>query len=241
MPNKKNVTIKYISRDFSSIKQDLVDHAKRFYPENYKDFTVPSIGSMIFDSVAYVGDILSYYVDYSVNESFLDTSVEFDNVRKHARALGYKFQGIPSSFGTVAFFILCPANSAGTAPDSLYVPTLKRGTVVTSKGGGNFVLTEDILFGGPNSSYVAARFNSETGATTWFAIKAYGQVESGDFSSVEIDLTNTPFERFKKVRVGPPTISQVMNVFDSEGNKYYEVDHLSQEVIFVETTNDNAL
>ena len=81
MPKSKNINIKYTSREFSSIKEDLVDHAKRFYPENYKDFTVPSFGSMVFDSVSYIGDILSYYVDYSVNESFLDTAVEFNNYR----------------------------------------------------------------------------------------------------------------------------------------------------------------
>ena len=240
MPNKKNVTIKYTSRDFTTIKEDLVDHAKRFYPDNYKDFTTPSFGSMILDSVAYVGDLLSYYVDYGVNESFLDTSVEFNNIRKHARALGYQFQGLPSSFGTVAFFVLCPANSTGTAPDLSYLPTLKRGTVVTSNNGGNFVLTEDVLFSGPAASFVAARFNSDTGATTYFAVKVYGQVESGEFLSVDIDLTNSPFERFKRVKAGGPAISEIYKVVDSEGNLYYEVDHLSQEVVFVETTNKDA-
>ena len=70
MPKSKNININYTSREFASIKQDLVDYAKRYYPESYKDFTNASFGSMILDSVAYVGDVLSYYVDYSVNESF---------------------------------------------------------------------------------------------------------------------------------------------------------------------------
>ena len=60
MPKSKNVSIKYTSREFESIKQDLIDHAKRFYPDNYRDFTTPSFGSMVLDSVSYVGDILSY-------------------------------------------------------------------------------------------------------------------------------------------------------------------------------------
>ena len=240
MPNKKNVTIDYTSREFETIKEDLVDHAKRFYPDHYKDFTTPSFGSMVLDSVAYVGDILSYYVDYSVNESFLDTAVEFTNIRKHARSLGYKFQGLPSSFGTVTFFILCPANSAGTAPDLTYLPTLKRGATLGSKIGGSFVLSEDVLFSGPNATFVAARFNSTTGATTYFAVKAIGQVESGEHYSIKFDLSDSPFEKFKKLRVGGANVSEIHSVFDSEGNKYYEVDHLSQEVIFVETTNKDA-
>ena len=139
MPKSKNISIKYTSREFESIKQDLIDHAKRFYPDNYRDFTTPSFGSMVLDSVSYVGDILSYYVDYSVNESFLDTAVEFDNIRKHARSMGYSFQGTPSSYGIVAFFVLCPANSFGSAPDLTYLPTLKRGSVVTSNSGGNYI------------------------------------------------------------------------------------------------------
>ena len=88
MPKNKNTIIKYTSRDFESIKEDLVDHAKRYYSDTYRDFTDASFGSMILDTVAYTGDVLSYYLDYHVNESFLDTSLEFDNVRKHARALG---------------------------------------------------------------------------------------------------------------------------------------------------------
>ena len=81
----KKKIINYTSKDFDSIKSDLVDHAKRYYPNSYNDFREGSFGSLIFDSVAYVGDLMSFYLDYKVNESFLDTSIEYDNVRKHAR------------------------------------------------------------------------------------------------------------------------------------------------------------
>ena len=129
MPKSKNVSIKYTSREFETIKDDLIEHAKRFYPDNYKDFTTPSFGSMVFDSVSYVGDILSYYLDYSVNESFMETAVEFDNIRKHARSFGYKFKGVGSSYGIVAFFILCPSNSDGTAPN-LDLQVILNSTVI---------------------------------------------------------------------------------------------------------------
>jgi hypothetical protein len=67
MANKK-VPIKYTSRDFNSIKNDLVDHAKRYYPNTVKDFSESSFASLMLDSVSYVGDILSFYLDYNVNE-----------------------------------------------------------------------------------------------------------------------------------------------------------------------------
>ena len=240
MPKSKNVTIKYTSREFQSIKEDLIDHAKRFYPDNYKDFTTPSFGSMVLDSVSYVGDILSYYVDYSVNESFLDTAVEFSNIRKHARAMGYNFRGVPSAYGTIAIFILCPANSQGTAPDLNYLPTVKRGTAFTSNNDGNYVLTEDIIFNSDSTQYVEARYSSN-GIVTHYACKAYGQIESGTFAEIEVDLSDETFERFKKVRAGDNLITEVISVVDTEGNKYYEVDNLAQEVIFVETTNKDAI
>ena len=240
MPNKKNVNIKYTSRDFESIKQDLIDHAKRYYPDNYRDFTTPSFGSMVFDAVAYVGDVLSYYVDYSVNESFLDTSIEFDNIRKHARSLGYNFYGTPSSYGVVSLFVLCPANSDGTAPDTTYLPIIKKGTSFSGIAGGNYVLTEDVNFNASKNEFVAARFNDTTGATTHFAVKTHGQVQSGIFEITEINLNNTAFEKFKKVKVGDSNITEVFSVVDSSGNKYYEVDNLAQEVVFVETTNKDA-
>ena len=77
MPKKINTkAIKYTSRDFDTIKEDLVDYAKRYYPNTYKDFNDASFGSLMLDTVAYVGDILSFYLDYQANESFLQTAVE---------------------------------------------------------------------------------------------------------------------------------------------------------------------
>ena len=59
----KRPPVKFTSRDFSSIKQDLVNYAKIYYPDTYKDFNETSFGSLLFDMVSYVGDMLSFYVD----------------------------------------------------------------------------------------------------------------------------------------------------------------------------------
>jgi len=238
MPKNKNTLIDYTSRDFESIKKDLVEFAKRYYPDSYRDFTEASFGSLVFDTVAYTGDILSYYLDYSVNESFLDTSLEFDNVRKHARALGYRFAGTPSSFGIVSLFILCPANTEGTAPDRNYLPIIKAGSVFSTDDGSTFVMSEDLDFASNSSDIVAARFAN--GLTTYFAVRNYAQVHSGVLNLATVDLRNTTFERFKKIRVADSNVSEIVSVEDTEGNRYYQVDHLSQEVVFVDTTNKNA-
>ena len=240
MPKTKNTPIKYTSRDFSTIKDDLVEHAKRFYPESNKDFSVGTVNSLIMDQVSYVGDVLSFYLDYSVNESFLDTALERKNVRKHARSLGYRFSGTPSSYGTVAMYILVPAVSDGTAPDTAYLPIVKRGTTFESSAGASYVLTEDVRFDDVDNEVVAARFNDSTGATTFFAVRAYGQVTSGVFQRATVDLTSATFEKFRRIRVGGDNVSEIISVIDSNGNEYYQVDNLAQEVVFNETTNRDA-
>ena len=108
MPKLKTTPIKYTSRDFDSIKNDLINHAKRYYPDQVADFTQASFNSMILDSVSYVGDVLSYYVDYSVNLSFLDTAVEMGNIRKHARAAGFNYAGRAIAYGIIYAYILVP-------------------------------------------------------------------------------------------------------------------------------------
>jgi phage-related baseplate assembly protein len=240
MSKQKKTPIKYTSRDFDTIRQDLIEHAKRFYPNEWKDFSKSTINSLLVDSVAYVGDVLSFYLDYQANESFLDTAIEFNNVRKHARALGFKYAGAPSTHGTISLFCLVPANQDGTAPDFDYMPVLKKGATFSSSSGAVFMLTEDVDFGDLSNEIVAARFDNATGATTSFAVKTYGQISSGQLSRATVDLTNSSFERFKRVRVGGDNVVEILSVTDSDGNNYYEVDNLSQEVVFEETTNRNA-
>ena len=240
MSKQKKTPIKYTSLDFDTIRQDLIEHAKRFYPNEWKDFSKSTINSLLVDSVAYVGDVLSYYLDYQANESFLDTAIEFNNVRKHARALGFKYSGAPSTYGIISLFCLIPANQDGTAPDFDYMPILQKGATFSSSGGGNYILTEDVNFGDLSNEIVAARFDDSSGATTFFAVKAYGQISSGQFSRASVNLTNSSFERFRRVRVGGDNVVEIISVVDSDGNKYYEVDNLSQEVVFEETTNRNA-
>ena len=126
----KLVPINYTSRNFGSIKSDLVDYARRYYPDTYQDFSEASFGSLMLDTVAYVGDILSYYLDYQANESFLETSIETKNIFNLAKQNGYKQKGAPSSTGIVTFYISIPASSDGIGADLNYAPVLKRGASV---------------------------------------------------------------------------------------------------------------
>ena len=234
---KKLLPIDYTHREFESIQQDLLEIAERFYPDSFQDFSEASFGALMLDAVSYVGDQLSFYLDYNVNESFLDTSFQYSNVVRHGAIMGYKFGGRPSTYGSVALFLLVPATSMGLGPDTSYMPILKRGSTLSSDTGLSFVLTENIDFASPKNTFVAARTDATTGAPTHYAVKAYGNVVSGQFGQERVEVGS--FERFKRVTLVAQNISEIISVFDSEGNEYFEVDYLSQDMIFKEIGNSN--
>jgi len=234
MANNKN--IKYTNRDFDSIKSALVNHAQRYYPDRYQDFAAASFGSMFFDSVAYVGDMLSFYLDYQINESFLTTATDFNNVKRLAETIGYKKRGNPSTFGIASFYIIVPANSNGLGVNSIYLPILKKNSTF-SGGGSSFILLNDVDFAGFNTETVVARVDSTTGLPTHYAVKAFGKVMSGTFNSMTISAG--AFERYKKLTMFDTKVTKIISVIDSEGHRYYEVDNLAQSVIYSETTNTN--
>ena len=234
---KKKIPINYTNREFDGIRNDLEQIAERFYPDTFQDFSEASFGSIVLDSIAYVGDQLSFYLDYNVNEMFLDTSFQLSNVLRHGRIMGYKNQGRPSTFGVASLYIRIPASTVGLGPDTRYLPVLKRGSRFTSQSGLNFVLTSNVDFSDPKNETVVANVDSSTGAPTFFAVKAYGNVVSGFFKRDLIEVGN--FERFKLLEVQSANVAEIISVTDSEGNEYFEVENLSQDIIYKEVPNNN--
>lgn len=231
MPKKINTKpIKYTSREFDTIKQDLVDYAKRYYPNTFRDFNEASFGSLMLDTVAYVGDILSFYLDYQANESFLQTAIEYNNVLRHGRQFGFKFSANPSSHGFLSMYILVPANATGLGPDTDYLPILKKGSTFNSQGGANFVLNEDIDFSNSALEVRVGKVDSSTGVPTHYAIKAIGQVISGRITSETQSIGS--FKKFLKLQLSTQDITEIISVVDSDGNEYFETEYMSQDIIF---------
>jgi hypothetical protein len=239
MPNeqKKMLPIDYTATEFESIRKELLQVAERFYPDTFRDFSDASFGAMMVDAVAYVGDQLSFYLDYNVNETFLDTAYQYNNILRHGRILGYKHLGPASSYGTVSIFIMVPASNTALGPDTRYLPVLKRGTRFSSTSGMIFTLTENVDFSNPKFQVVVARTNTTTGAPTHYAIKAYATVVSGNLGVKRIRVND--YERFLRVKLKVPNVQEVISVLDSEGNEYFEVDYLSQDIVYKEISNKN--
>ena len=236
--SKRKVPIRYTSRDFESIREDLEQYAKRYYPDTFKDFSEASFGSLMMDTVAYVGDMLSFYVDYQANESFLDSAVEPNNIIRLAKEHGYKFQGPASSVGEVTFYSLIPANSTGLGPDARYLPILKKGTIVASSAGASYLLTKDVRFDNPKNFVIAARTNPTTGIPTEYAVKSTGPVISGKYGVKNLDVG--VFRKFRKLTIDDTGVVEIISVVDSEGHEYHEVEYLSHDVIYKSVPNKDA-
>jgi len=238
MPDGKKVAINYTSRDFATIKRDLVSYAKKYYPNTYQDFSEAGFGSLLMDMVSYVGDMLSFYVDFQANESYLDTAVEYDNVVRLAQQIGYKLNVNPSSYGIASLYIIVDADITGLAPDRAYIPVLKRGSLFSTENGVGFILNEDVNFADSKNKIVVSQVNEATGIPTSYAIQAYGQVASGKLVQQNVTVGN--FERFYKAELIGTDITEVISVQDSEGNDYYEVDYLSQNTIYKSVMNTDT-
>ena len=161
-------------------------------------------GSMMLDTVAYVGDILSFYLDYEINESFLNTAIEYNNVLRLGRQMGFHFKGAPVSYGLVSVFIIVPANSTGDEPDESYIPILRQGSIFSSDDGVSFTLNEDLNFANSDNETVVATVNPDNGNITSYAIKAVGQVISGQVYEEKITIGD--FQKFLQVEFRKPLI-----------------------------------
>jgi len=237
MASKKIIPINYTNREFETIKGDLIEYAKRYYPNTYKDFNEASFGALMLDTVAYVGDMLSFYLDYQANESFLSTAIDPDNVIKLSKTLGFKYKGVPSSSGIATFYILIPAKSTGLGADSNYLPILKKGTQIANEAGASYILNENINFADPNNLVVVAQNDATTGLPTSYAVKASGQVISGILEQESFVLGD--YKKFKSLQLAASNVVEVLSVTDTAGHEYYEVDALSQNVIYKTFENKN--
>jgi hypothetical protein len=234
MPSGKNLSIKYTNRDFDSIKSDMISYAKKYYPDQFKDFNEGSFGSLMVDLVSYIGDSLSFALDYHVNESFLENSFELKNVLRHARSLGYKHKPVANSFGVVDLYVLVRANTATHTPIVDYLPTIKKGTTFSTPAGKNYTLAEDVSFASSDTIYKVARTDANK-IPTHFVLKNSGQVISGNVVEEKFEIED--FVRFQKISLGDQNITEIISVIDSEGNEYFEVDYLSQDVIYRTASN----
>ena len=99
----KDSNVNYLNKDFSALKSTLMEYAKSYFPNTYRDFNETSPGMMLIEMSAYVGDVLSFYIDQQYKEMLLPLAEERRNIITMATMFGYKVKPIIPSFVDLTF------------------------------------------------------------------------------------------------------------------------------------------
>ncbi len=230
---------KYWALDANDLLERFKEYAKTHYSDVYKDFSVASNGIMLAEFMTIVGDVNNARIDHNYDEQFLDTATEPKTLFKKANSEGYKIPGKAPASGYCNFYMTVDATISGSTfmPDLNYALTLKRGSRAYKKGT-PYELIEDLKFSDvdyKNKTQVVVKTRNSTGVVTQYALKKRGKVVAG--------LTKThsavigAYEEYRTITLPDMDVSQIVDVTDSEGNTWYEVDYLAQDTVFVGESN----
>jgi hypothetical protein len=96
--NDASKEIRYLNRDFDTTLRKLVDYAKYYYPNSFNDFSPATPAMIIMEMIAYVGDVLNFYIDKQTKESILYYATQKSSIYNIAQSYGYRIKtAIPSS------------------------------------------------------------------------------------------------------------------------------------------------
>ncbi len=238
---KKNVVkqVNYLNKDFSDFRDNLIEFAKVYFPNTYNDFNEASPGMMFIEMAAYVGDVLSYYIDSQFRESLLAYAEEKRNVYNIAQSFGYKPKVTSPASVVLDVFQTIPTVD-GTA-DYRYALNVKAGmTVNASATGTTFRTLEDCNFKF-TSSYSPREttvFEKSGGVTTKFLLKKKVKAESGTVASETFTFASA--EKYSQVKLSNSNIIEIISVTDSDNNKWYEVDSLARDTIYEDMENNST-
>ena len=242
--SKKSVKeVRYLNKDFTSFKDNLIEFTKIYFPNQYNDFNESSPGMMFIEMASYVGDVLSYYVDNQFKESLLAFAEEKRTVYNMAQSLGYKPKLSSASTTDIDVFQTVPAISSGagdsytTKPDLNYAMSLKAGMEVQSDTGVSFITTEDCNFKF-SSSYdpmTITVYESSGNVPVTYLLKKGVRASSGTVATEF--FTFNAAEKYKRIALANQNVLEILSCKDSDGNDWYEVPFLAQDTVFTDMEN----
>jgi len=238
--------INYINKDFNEFRNQLINYSQTYFPSTYTDFANTSVGMMFMEQAAYVGDVLSFYMDNQIQENFLQYARQTDNLYDMAYMYGYKPKVTGLAEATLDFYQQVPATLSASVyvPDYDYALYCPSNTQVSTAAGNivNFTTQEPIDFTVSNSldptEVSVAQLSA--GAPTYFLLKKTRNSFSGTINTVTFSV-GAPQE-FLTLEINDTNIAGILDVTDSDGNKWYEVDYLGQELVYdsIKNTNINS-
>jgi hypothetical protein len=240
-----NRDIKYINRDFGNLRQNLINYSKTYFPTTYNDFTEASPGMMFMEMASYVGDVISFYQDNQFQETFLQYAREAKNLYDLAYMMGYKPKVTGVAMVDIDFYQTVPSSGSGanTVPDYNYALLVGENSQITSTSNGNVkFLVEDPVDFDTSSSLdptIVSIYEQAGSTINSFLLKKTRKAISATINSVTFSF-NTP-EEFATRTITASNIIGILDIVDSDGNTWYEVPYLGQEMVFdsIKNTNPN--
>jgi hypothetical protein len=239
---KTNRDIKYINRDFESFRSRLIEFSQTYFPSTYNDFSSTSPGMMFMEQSSYVGDVLSFYLDNQFQETFIQYAQQTNNVFELAYMFGYRPKTTGVAQTSVDFYQQLPSINDGTGnyiPDYSYATTINENTTISSQNGDSFIIQDKIDFSVSSSldPTEVSVYQISGNIPQYFLLK-----KSRNAISSTINTTSFSFgspQQFTTVNIQANNIIKILDCTDSDGNIWYEVDHLAQEMVFDSIKNTN--
>jgi hypothetical protein len=240
----KNKNINYLNRDFNSLKEQLINYAQTYFPNTYNDFSLSSPGTMFIDMASYVGDVLSFYLDNQIQETFLQFARKESNLYNLAYMMGYKPKVISPSIANLTFYQLVPSITSGSVvvPDFSYTLKVDGGAVFQANLANtvNFILQDDVDFSYSSSldPTKVEVYSVVSNRPQTYLLSKTKQVTSAVINTTSFQV-GTP-QSFLTLEINGENIIRILDIVDSQGNTWYEVDSLAQDTIYSTIKNINS-
>ena len=234
----KGKDIKYLNKDFSQFRGNLIEFAKTYFPKTYSDFNESSPGMMFIEMASYVGDSLSYYVDDTLKESLMVHADDIENVIALSQYLGYKPKVSSPSVTTLSVYQLVPSIGSGgdNTFDSTYFLRIKEGMRCESTNGVQFITQDVVDFSDEREREITIyQRDGVSGEASFYLVKKQVQAISAELKTEEVSFG--AFKEFQSIELSDTNIIDIYDVRDSDSNKFYEVPYLAQELVFTDYPN----
>lgn len=235
--------VKYTSRDFGSLRDDLISFAESYFPSVYRDFNEASPGMMFMEMAAYVGDVLSYYTDVQFKESLLLEAEEKENIISIAQSYGYTPKLTTPATVTLDFYQIVPAIGSGinNRPDMRYAMIIDTNATVASglNSNVNFITNEYVDFSYSSSispvGISVYEVDPATNEPTFYLLKKSTIASSGKIRTARFEFGNVI--PYNSVKLQDSKIIEIIDAVDGEGDTWYNVPYLAQDTIIESVRN----
>tara|TARA_B110000211_G_scaffold234665_1_gene305442 strand:+ start:8253 stop:10079 length:1827 start_codon:yes stop_codon:yes gene_type:complete len=235
---KESKDIKYINKDFDTFRNNLTQFSQTYFPTTYNDFSPNSPGSLFMEMASYVGDVLSFYLDNQIQETFLQYARQEPNLYELAYMMGYKPKVTSVALVDVEIYQTVPAKTVALTqvPDYDYALLISENSVVSSTLGSNITfLIEDSIDFTVSSSIDPTEVSIQTVTNggqdvDTFLLKKTRKAKSSTIST--LTQTFTEVERYPTITINDSNIVGILDIVDSDGGNWTEVPYLAQETVF---------